>query len=268
MIASLPMYDWPEERSAVDALWAAIRDGLHERGVEAPEALDRGNALWSVWLHPDLLLSQTCSLPYRTRLHGRVQLLGALDLTLPGCPAGYYRSHIVARADDPADVAALASGVLALNGFDSQSGWAAAATHVAATGLSFARFLHTGSHRDSARAVAKGKADLACIDAVTWRLVRRHDPDVATRLRIVDSTAPTPGLPLITADARNPEPIRAALTEAHARLTDRVRADLGLAGFVRLDPADYLAIPTPPTPSQELPAKQAAPMVSAGLPAF
>ena len=268
MIASLPMYDWPEERAAVDGLWAAIRDGLRDRGVAAPEAPDRGVALWEAWLHAGLLLSQTCSLPYRTRLHGQVQLLGAFDLSLPGCPPGYYRSHIVTRADRAEGLDALARGVLALNGFDSQSGWAALATHAAAQGIPFTRFLHTGSHRDSARAVAEGRADLGCIDAVTWRLVERHDPDVAARLRIVESTAPTPGLPLITARGREAAPIRAALAEAPARLAGSVRTQLGLAGFVPLDPADYLAVPTPPTPSQDVPGKRASPMVSAGLPAI
>ncbi|MCU0908627.1 MAG: PhnD/SsuA/transferrin family substrate-binding protein [Rhodobacteraceae bacterium] len=266
MIASLPMYDWPEERATVDALWGAIRDGLRDRGIAAPEALDRGITLWDAWLHPDLLVSQTCSLPYRTRLHGRVQLLGALDLGLPDCPPGYYRSHIVTRAGRSAGLADMAGGVFALNGFDSQSGWAAAATHAAARGLAFARFLHTGSHRDSARAVADGRADLACIDAVTWRLVERHDPAVAAALQVIDHTAPTPGLPLITAPGRDTGPIRAALTEAPARLSAAQRGAMGLAGFVPLDPALYLAVPTPPTPSQDVPAKQAAPMLSAGLP--
>jgi ABC-type phosphate/phosphonate transport system substrate-binding protein len=268
MIASLPMYDWPEERAAVDALWAAIRDGLRDRGVAAPEGLHREVALWEAWRHPGLVLSQTCSLPYRTRLHGWVQLLGAFDLSLPGCPPGRYRSHLVTRADRDGELADLAAGVLALNGFDSQSGWAAAATHAAAVGITFRHFLHTGSHRDSARAVADGRADVASIDAVTWRLVERHDPLVARALRIVDSTAPTPGLPLITACAQDAAPIRAALAEAPGRLPDGTRAHLGLEGFVPLDPADYLSVPTPPTPSQDMPTKQAAPMLSAGLPAI
>jgi hypothetical protein len=269
-IASLPMYDWPEERAAVDALWSAIRDALRDRGLPAPAALDRRILLWDAWLHPDLVLSQACSLPYRTRLHGRVRLLGAFDLSLPGCPPGMYQSHLVARADraGPAGrLAELAGGVLALNGFDSQSGWAAAATHAAAQGLTFTRFLHTGSHRDSARAVAEGRADLASIDAVTWRLVERHDPGVAAALGIVASTAPTPGLPLITARDRDPAQLCAALADAPARLPDAVRAQLGLSGFAPFDPGAYLAVPTPPTPSQDVPGKQASPMVSAGLPA-
>ena len=65
MIATLPMYDRPETRAANDRFWDLIRSHLDE----APEELSRDDFHW---LHPDLLLSQTCSLPYRTALQGRV----------------------------------------------------------------------------------------------------------------------------------------------------------------------------------------------------
>ena len=43
-IAALPMYDWPEVRGEVDAQWAAVRDELRKKGVNAPERLTRRNA--------------------------------------------------------------------------------------------------------------------------------------------------------------------------------------------------------------------------------
>jgi ABC-type phosphate/phosphonate transport system substrate-binding protein len=268
MIAALPMYDWPEERAATDALWIAIRDALRSEGIDAPDALARDVGLWDGWLHPELVLSQACSLPYRQRLHGRVTLLGAFDFQLPKCPPGSYQSHIVARADRTGTFEQLAHGTFALNGFDSQSGWAAAATLAAAHGIAFTRFLHTGSHRDSARAVAGSNADFACIDAVTWRLVTRHDPAVAAALRIVQSTDPTPGLPLICAAGRDPAPVQRALTGAIDRLDCALQVDLGLAGFVALAPMTYLAMPTPPAPSQDVPIFQASGTSCAPFPAF
>ncbi|MDP2734302.1 MAG: hypothetical protein Q8O63_14555, partial [Hoeflea sp.] len=48
--ASLPMYDWPEIRAATDAVWAAIRSELSQRGIDAPARLDRSadpEPLWS-----------------------------------------------------------------------------------------------------------------------------------------------------------------------------------------------------------------------------
>ena len=268
MIASLPMYDWPEERAATDALWSRIRAALRAEGVAAPDCLSRDVGLWDGWLHPDLVLSQACSLPYRQRLHDRVTLLGAFDFGLPGCPPGYYQSHVVARADRADRFGDLARGTFALNGFDSQSGWAAAATHAREGDIAFTRFLHTGSHRESARAVASGLADFACIDAVTWRLIGHHDPGIARALRIVLSTTPTPGLPLICAAGRDPAPIARALAAATGRLAADSQAHLGLSGFVPITPARYLAVPTPPAPSQDVPILQANAPTSAPFPAF
>ncbi|MFN3646541.1 MAG: hypothetical protein ACK4S2_08505, partial [Gemmobacter sp.] len=70
MQASLPMYDRPEVQAANDRLWAGIRDRLRAAGLAAPETLVRGRwPLWDHWTAPDLVLSQTCGLPYRSRLH-------------------------------------------------------------------------------------------------------------------------------------------------------------------------------------------------------
>ena len=75
-VAALGMYDWPEVRGETDQLWAAIRDGLRGLKMDAPDALDRGGDLWSVWRSPALTLSQTCGLPFAARLAGTVSLLG------------------------------------------------------------------------------------------------------------------------------------------------------------------------------------------------
>jgi hypothetical protein len=60
-VASLPMYDLPELRPALDAFWTGIARHLRRQGVpEAPGALTQdhpGDALWSA---PDLLFSQCC----------------------------------------------------------------------------------------------------------------------------------------------------------------------------------------------------------------
>ena len=38
-VAGLPMYDWPEVRDAVDALWSAIVERLRANGIEAPNSV-------------------------------------------------------------------------------------------------------------------------------------------------------------------------------------------------------------------------------------
>lgn len=255
MIASLPMYDWVEVAPATDRLWAGIRNGLRAAGIAAPDALTRGAAdLWPQWTSPDLVLSQTCGFPFRARLHDKVALIGTPDFGVEGCPPGYYRSVFIARANDPRDtLAAFNDAPFAYNEAMSQSGWAAPQTHAAGLGLRLPPVVQTGGHRFSAQAVAEGQADLAALDAVTWRLITRHDAALANRLRVVDMTAPTPSLPYISAHGADVATMFAVAAQAIADLPAADRSALGLHGFIAIPAARYLAVPTPPAPAQFAP---------------
>jgi ABC-type phosphate/phosphonate transport system substrate-binding protein len=228
-VAALPMYDWPEARDANDGFWARVRDGLRARGVAAPEALSRDLPPMAGWTHPRLLLGQTCGLPLVGALAGRVAVVGAEDRGLPGCPPGWYRSAVVARADDPREALADFRGAaLAVNGFDSQSGWGSILHHAAPLaegGRFFGRIRVTGAHVASVDRVAEGAADLAAIDLVTWGYCLRHRP-AAGRLRVLMLTEPTPGLPYIAAPGTDVAALRAALADASP-------------GFVPVEPGDY-----------------------------
>lgn len=240
MIASLAMYDRPQLRPAHDALWAAIRDALRDGGRAAPDHLARGGDLWSIWQDPALVLAHCCGLPYRARLHPRVALVATPDYALPGCPPGYYNSVILAR-QSPLP----ARPTIAVNDPLSQSGWAALHRWLADRGLTHGAVVMTGAHAQSARAVAEGKADLAAIDAQSWRHILRYDrADPALEIA---RTPPTPGLPLIT--AQDPAPLRAALTQAFDHVGRDVLGALDLAGVVQIPPASYLALPQPPNPA-------------------
>ena len=243
------MYDRPETAGANDRFWAGIRDGLRAMGIAAPDALTRGaEELLSQWCDPDLVFSQTCGFPYRSRLHGRVVLVGTPDFGVDGCAPGYYRSVFVVRADDPRQALADFDGRrFAYNDGLSQSGWAAPQTHAAQLGLSLPPAIRTGGHRLSALAVAEGRADIAALDAVTWRMLRRWDPD-ALRLRMLDSTAPTPGLPYIAGPAADAGRMFEIVDRAMSNMRAEDRALLGLQGLVFIPPESYLAVPTPPSP--------------------
>jgi ABC-type phosphate/phosphonate transport system substrate-binding protein len=251
MIASLPMYDRPETAGANDRLWAGVACALAARGLAAPAELDRTTGMWEAWLSPDLLLSQTCGLPYRTRLHGQVALVATPVYDLPGTPPGHYHSVLVARRDDARRrFADFHGATLAYNEADSQSGWAAPTAAAAAAGIAFGRTHATGAHRASARAVAEGTADIAAIDALTWRMIRRWD-EMADALTEIGTTASTPALPWITAATRDPAPLAEALAESLAELSAEDRDALGLTGVTRIPAADYLAIPNPPAPQAQ-----------------
>ncbi len=244
-LAFLPMYDVAGTRPAAAALWGAIRDAFRAEGIAAPDQIDRSPARMDGWTRPDLVLGQTCGLPYISRLAERVTLLGALDYGVEGCPPGYYRSALVVRADDPRTaVEDFFGSALALNGVDSQSGYGAVMSHVAPlaqAGRFFGRAVKTASHGASMEAVAMGAADMASIDAVTWRLSVGRE-QATERLRVLALTDPTPGLPFIARAGQALEPSRRAIERAVSGLPAEAAEVFGIQGFVRFERADYAVI--------------------------
>ncbi len=240
-VASLPMYDWPVLLAETDTLWAALRDAIRAHGIDAPDSVDRTRMSSSVWTDPELVLSQTCGMPWRLGLHRQAQLVGTPDYGVEGCPAGYYRSVIVVRHDDKrATLDAFAGAVGAVNSPDSQSGYAALITTLP-KGVAFSSWLETGAHDRSIDAVAQGHADVAAIDAVTWRIATRFQP-AAWTLRVLLKTEPTPGLPFITSKSRDAQMLFDAATRAISPLTDHEPSTLGLRGLVWIPEAKYMAV--------------------------
>lgn len=245
MIASLMMYARPELEAAHSRLWASLRTALGQRGIEAPVALSQSAPPFEVWESPQLILSQTCGMPYRTQLQGRVKLVGTPDYQLEDCPAGHYRSAIVVRADDPREMlGAYADARLAYNAQHSQSGFAALYNHAAPSGIWFQKRIESGAHLASARMVAQGQADIAALDGQTWRLIQRYE-GWAAKLRVLEFTAPTPGLPLITGLAQDAELVFEAAAEAFDALSSQNAAALDLHGLIRIPKEAYFAVPNP-----------------------
>lgn len=240
MIASLPMYDRPETRAANDRFWTAIRAAL---GF-GPKALTRDEDVWSQWTAPDLLLSQTCGLPYAKSLAEKVQLVATPIHNLP-CPPGQYFSVLVARASDTRDdFSAFADARVAVNDYGSQSGWGALWKMSQDQGVTLKTSV-TGEHRASARAVATGDADLAAIDPVTWQMIERWDR-FARHLCVVAETPPTAALPYITSLDQDAAVLRDALSAAIQSLSPEDRDTLCLTGITFVPPEHYFALPKPP----------------------
>ena len=95
----------------------------------------------------------------------------------------------------------------------------------------------SGAHAASVPLVAGGGADLAAVDAVSWRYARRFLPE-AGRLRVLMLTEPTPGLPYIAALGTDTRPHAAALAGAGGV------AELGLVGFAGLPLGAYDVVRT------------------------
>lgn len=241
MIAGLPMYDRPEMQSTNDALWQAVR----ERLGYGPEGLTRDRDLWDIWEAPDLLLGQTCSLPYRARLRGKAQVIGSPDFGLPDAPPGTYYSVLTKRADDPRDLATLMQARVVINQEHSHSGHAALWIAARERGLAPNITGESGGHIQSARMIAEDEADLAILDAVSWALMQRHDA-FAEGLTTLGRSPATAAMPYICAPGVDAGAVRAALAQALADLPQDTRETLHIRGLVPHPEAAYCDLPDPP----------------------
>lgn len=235
------MYDFPEVAGAHDAVWRAVAARL---GPGAPAALDRTLGPPEQWAHPRLLFGQSCGWPLVQELRGRVAVVGTLVHAGVSEPAGRYRSVLVARAGDARDLTGFRGGVAAVNDPGSLSGCVSLGAAVAPLSPEgrpfFARVTWTGAHVESMAAVARGDADLAAIDGVTWALLGRHRPSAVAGLGVVGHGPSVLSLPLVTRFAADVPRLRAAVVGALADpgSVDALEA-LGIAGFCPLDAADY-----------------------------
>jgi len=251
-IASLAMYgDPPVIAEATRGLWAGLRDLLRAAGMaDVPEALNETLAHDAPWCDPSLLLAQTCGYPFATRLSGRVRLVATPVYHHPGCEGPLHGSFVIVRADAAvSSVADLRGGMAVLNDWTSNSGMnllrRTVAPH-AVDGRFFGRVTVSGSHRASLELVARGDADVAAIDCVTFGNLARFAPEVVAGVRILAETAKTPGLPLITRSAASMSEVAMLRGALNGFVCDQaaapLRDTLGLSGFAVLAASAYDAV--------------------------
>jgi ABC-type phosphate/phosphonate transport system substrate-binding protein len=93
------------------------------------------------------------------------------------------------------------------------------------------------------RLVAKGLADIAAIDSVTWRMSRWFDPD-SSGLKSIGTTEPTAGLPFIAAAGKWEAKLFDAVRTGIAALPEQTRRAFGLRDVLQLRKQDYEVIKT------------------------
>ncbi len=237
MIASLPMYDWPQVRVQTDAFWALLRDAMWARGIKAPQTLTRDADPDTLWQNKDLLFSQTCGLPFVASLRDHVALVGTPHYDCFGCEGPDYASVLIAAKDAQATTLAHMRGARAgVNDTGSQSGYSALRAVVAPLarhGRFFADVVHTGGHRQSIAAVANGDVDVAAVDPVCWALAERHDPEKTAALKVIGLTPKAPTLPYVTAIARSPSQINSIRDVLRRVVGSPAFAPIGRALFIK-----------------------------------
>jgi ABC-type phosphate/phosphonate transport system substrate-binding protein len=239
MIASLPMYDWPELREATDAWWAGLAEHFRRHGLtDVPDRLTREGDPAAAWESPDLLFSQTCGLPLTRHYRERLRIVATPCYAAEGCDGPTYSSVILVRADDDTEtLEQLRGAVAAYNATDSLSGHLALRL-VLAPLMSDEPFLaaaiETGSHAASMGAVAEGRADVCAIDCVSFAIAQRHRPALTEGLRRLARSPAFPALPYVTSASRTETELAALAAGLSAALLDptlaQARTALLLAG--------------------------------------
>jgi ABC-type phosphate/phosphonate transport system substrate-binding protein len=234
MIASLPMYDWPEVREATDAWWSGIA-----RHLGSSASLTRSNCPSCDWKQADLLFSQTCGYPYTHEFKGALDLVATPHYDADGCNGPNYCSIIFAREKLPLD--ALRGARAAINTPDSMSGMLALRLVFPESSF-FRDEMMTGGHLNSLAAVREGKADVCATDCVSAELARRYRPEALEGLAEIARSPKVPGLPYVTRGGNVAE-LRAALSLAFAdQGLEDARRKLMLTGYSTLADDDYARI--------------------------
>jgi ABC-type phosphate/phosphonate transport system substrate-binding protein len=206
--------------------------------------------LKALWARDDLGLAMMCGLPFAQRTPQPT--LVAAPLPSPARYGGraVYFTDIVVRADSPAQCPAdTFGGVAGYTLADSLSGGVAFAAHLAAQTGKPGRAAYRATvgglihARGVIEALSDGRIDVGPLDSYYHDLLKLHEPALAARVRVIDSTAARPIPPLVATAALDPPTLgrlRAALRSAADRpeLRDSM-AQLLLTGFAFPAASDY-----------------------------
>jgi ABC-type phosphate/phosphonate transport system substrate-binding protein len=247
MISSARMYEWAP---SLIAAWRRLLEGVARHARVDLEFLDnRSVSLDDLWAREDMGCVFMCGYPY-VRLTERPALLAApvpSPTRFGGRPV--YVTDFIVRADTPyARLEDTFGRCFAYSTEHSHSGYNAARYHL----LPYRSATHSAlfdtvkgpyvRQRAVIQAVLDGDADVTAIDGYAHDLLRRHDPAVAERLRVVATTGPAPSPPLVASpsmSAAQRERLTAALVTAHERPElAPVMKDLLLLRFERVVETD------------------------------
>ena len=224
--AALPWYNFPETRLILDSIWKDVVAELRVAGVEhLPEFLDHATPHSALLRKRSLTLSQCCGPDLFEDAINMVPFAAPLISAYEVAP-GYYFSHIVTGKSQ-----GLNNPRVVINSQTSHSGCTAAKIWLEAQGITNYKMYESGSHHNSVRELQAGRADIAAIDALSWRFLDTHD------LKILDNSKPALAPPFIAGDEST------IATELMSPMLNRAfkrhGKPLGITGLVPVTKADY-----------------------------
>lgn len=158
----------------------------------------------------------------------------------------YYADLIVRKDSDIRSIHDLRGRTYVYNEETSNSGYNLPRAHLLELGLTqgfFGKLLRSGSHEESIRMVADGRADASYVTSLVLEYDLAHGLGVADRVRVVESLGPT-GIPPVVARSGLPEGVRQELRRhllaMHEDPEGRSILDQALVQhFVPVDDANY-----------------------------
>src|SRR5690242_14814983 len=108
----------------------------------------------------------------------------------------------------------------------------------------FSHFFFTYGDRNTVRAVASGLAESGSVSGYVWELIKRREPDLADRTRVIFRSEPLGFPPIATLESsnglHNEQELETALLSMDSRPLGReILSRLALDGFTAADPGLY-----------------------------
>jgi len=234
---------------AVKAAWQALFERVAAASGIALSYLDHAAPapLDVLWARNDLGAALMCGFPFASATE-QPWLLAA-PVPSPARYAGRprYCTDFIVRADKPySTLQDTFGGRIGWTVTHSQSGYNAVRHHLAELDPTPQYAQWVGplvTPRRVIDAVIEGTIDVGPLDSYFHDLLRRHDPQMASRIRAVASTAMAPIPPLVASrhvDADTVSQLRQALLSCHSAhdMTATLKTLL-LSRFEAVDPCDY-----------------------------
>ena len=192
-MANLAWYDFENIRPATDDFWQVLRRQLGEQGLEQlPNELNRKTPVREQWKDERFLFGQACGFDVAVNEADLLQPLASISYKVPGCEGPKHRSFIVThKANSKGELLDFEGSIVAINEENSNTGMNMLRTKLVDAGADapfFKEAILTGSHQKSLEAVAKGRAELASVDCISWYYLSLDKDSPCQELKVIDQT--------------------------------------------------------------------------------
>ena len=150
-------------------------------------------------------LSHICGFPLVSQFQKKLIPICTPHFDLEGLEGPNYFSYfMVSKKSQIRSVTESKGLVAAISSYDSQSGSNVFRSEFEVTKkLGFfdnfyKKIVTTGSHKNSIQKIINNEVDIACIDAISYKNIKRAEPEIGDKLRIIGRSIISPAPPLVT----------------------------------------------------------------------